>query len=186
MDPFEDTEVSTLKSEFCQPVKFTSMLRDRLRHQRGQEQIPVDTQTQLKLIAKRNVEIKRSFELSKQGIIVDVSAFEPEATLIFHLRLSTKNQLRNLYEELVGMSARFNRPLRISEDSQQARIFKYSLLASGELKKLPQTLEKDHYSFKQEFEKKQEEFQKSLKFLVQQIHMKRNEILNTDLENDFL
>jgi hypothetical protein len=30
----------------------------------------------------------------------------------------------------------------------------YSLAAAGELKKLPQTLEKDHYSFKQEFEKK--------------------------------
>lgn len=47
-----------------------------------------DTQTQLKLVTKRNVEIKRAYVLAKEGIVVDACFFEPETTLMQRCRLS--------------------------------------------------------------------------------------------------
>ena len=55
MDPFENKE----------PIKFTNLLRDKLRSQRGLPTQSYDTQSQLKLVTKRNLEIRRSHELSK-------------------------------------------------------------------------------------------------------------------------
>jgi len=45
-------------------------------------------QSQLKLITKRNIEVKRAFQLSKEGIVVDPCFFEPETTLMRRCRLA--------------------------------------------------------------------------------------------------
>ena len=93
MDPFENTE----------PIKFTSLLRDKLRtttrSSKRENQFPHDHASQLKLVSKRNIEIKRDFELSKEGIIVDAARFEPEASLLKMCRLSTNTNFANLYED---------------------------------------------------------------------------------------
>jgi hypothetical protein len=88
MDPFEDSE----------PVKFTSILRDKIRQQRNLPTLSIDSASQLKLLAKRNLEIKRDFELSKQGIVVDSCYFEPETTYMKRCRLSKEPPLRHLYD----------------------------------------------------------------------------------------
>jgi DEAD/DEAH box helicase len=59
-----------------------------------------DRSTQLKLVSKRNIEIKKSYEMSLQGIVLDPANFEPEVTLVQRLRQSTNEQLRNQYDEL--------------------------------------------------------------------------------------
>ena len=48
---------------------------------------------QLKLIAKRNIEIKRNWENTKEGIYIDPIAFEPEAGIIRRLHQSKHKNL---------------------------------------------------------------------------------------------
>ena len=128
-------------------MKFTSVLREKLRSQRGQPPVSLNTSTQLKLISKRNVEIRRSYELSCQGIIVDPAYFEPETTYIRRMRLSSNPQLKQLYENLLADSRKIQRTLRLDEDLQLARIVKYSLMEAGEIKGCPKQLEGDRYSY---------------------------------------
>ena len=87
MDPFEDKT----------PVRFTQLLRDKIRAQRGVQRSP-NEQEQLKLVAKRNLEIRRALALQKEGLILDYNYhFEEEAELVRRLRLSTDRHLNVLH-----------------------------------------------------------------------------------------
>ena len=47
-----------------------------------------DKESQLKQITRRNLDIKRNYELTNQGRLLDIQQLEPEATWVRRLRLS--------------------------------------------------------------------------------------------------
>ena len=140
MDPFDNTE----------PIKFTALLRDKLRQ--GACKTVSDSAEQLKLITKSNLDVKRSFQLSKEGIVVDPCYFEPEATLLRRARLSEEATLRRLFEQFEKVCHRL-KSKRMKPEANLARHWKY---INNELRinKLPTALDKDFYEWKQDFDKK--------------------------------
>ena len=82
MDPFDSNEVSkaAIICSFLfslQPLRFTQVLRAKMRQQKSGQHISlgdsidriVDKDAQLRQISRRNLDIKRNYELSKQGLL---------------------------------------------------------------------------------------------------------------------
>jgi hypothetical protein len=173
MDPFEDTE----------PIKFTSLLRDRLRTSK-KPQFPYDQASQLKLVAKRNIEIKRDFELSKEGIIVDAARFEPEASLLKKCRLSTNTNFANLYEDFKKQTQKFT-ALRMTDDANLARHWKYLNADSGD-GKLHKSLDKDFYMWKEELLKRGPNIADALSTIKMQLNAKKSQIAQSPQREEML
>lgn len=149
----------------------------------------IDHSQQLKLVSKRNMEIKKFYEMSLQGIVLDPANFEPEVTLISRLRQSQNEQLRNQFDEL----RRQARPItvrheRCSIDLVLGRVLKFCLVTQNVKKVSPAQLDKDYFNFKQDLEKdiRNEEKRSELLLTCRIIHTKSAEIMSTPLVPDFL
>lgn len=77
------------------------------------------------MITKRNIEIKRSYELSKEGIVIDPYFYEPETTLMRQCRTSAEPQLRHVYEDFAKLMARLAVPPLMKPDAVLGRCWKY-------------------------------------------------------------
>ena len=128
----------------------------------------------------RNIEIKRNFKNSKEGICVDTAAFHPEIDIVRHLRNSTKQNLQKIYQSFSDDANRFECPLRVDRDTKLARVLKYVQILAGKIKNVEKTLERDKVAFQQLFEKKPEVFREDLTFMCQQIMDKEKEIMASE------
>lgn len=122
-------------------------------------------------MTKRNVEIKRAFVNSKEGIVVDACFFEPETTLMRRCRLSQDVQLTRLYDDFCKEAKRLTQ-LRLKNDANLARHWKY-LNQEARLSTLPKSLDKDFYAWKIDFDKKGDKFCESMREYAKQLNSKK-------------
>ena len=107
-----------------------------------------DKDVQLKATIRRNMELKRQLDLSKQGRVLDVQALEPEFTLIKRLRLSESEQLRNLHAEFLRMTRPFPNPPKLDQDRCLARFLRFCLCIGQEKSVSAKSLERSLQEFK--------------------------------------
>ena len=147
-----------------------------------------DKEAQLKQISRRNMELKRQYEMSQQGVILDISALEPEATWVRRMRLSESEQLRNLHAELVSRTLSLSMPPKLDRDRCLARVLKFCLFLSQQIAVSPKSLERPYADFKTELPQtiRIEEKRDELMLLCRNIYLKRQDIMNVDLQPDIL
>ena len=93
--------------------------------------------------------IKKQYELTNQGRLLDIQQLEPEATWIKRMRLSESEQLRNLHQELLKLTRPFPRLTKLDPDRCLARILKFCLFISQVKSVSPKSLERAFAEFKE-------------------------------------
>ena len=141
------------------------------------------------MVRLRNIELKKQHELSKQGVVVDVLSYEPEATLMHTMSLSKKEQFRDMYKELLAQCRPFDNPKEhLAKHVFVARILKFCLFKSGLMKVSPKSLERAYLEFTDSWESviRNPDKRESLVLSCRQIHAKRAEIMAAGLDKDHL
>jgi hypothetical protein len=101
-----------------------------------------------KELGKRNVQIKKSFELEKKGLLLNPYLFEAEANLLRKCHRSKVTNYQHLYNDLhMKAMKRLDKPVQLSDYYILARLFKYVMLKAGKIDGLEEAFEKDYYSF---------------------------------------
>ena len=149
----------------------------------------MDKDAQLRQISRRNLDIKRNYELSKQGGLLDIQALEPEATWVRRMRLSQSEQLRGLYTELLNKTRHFPKPPKLDRDRCLARVIKFCLAIANDKSVSQKSLERDFAEFKEAFPQsimRIEEKRDELLILCKNIFKKKEDIMAVAIQKDFL
>ncbi len=88
----------------------------------------------MKDLVKRNVQIKKSYELEKKGLMLNPYLFEREANLLRECKRSKTVNYNHLYDELHQKAMRrLDKPAQMADYYILARVYKYVLIKSGKV-----------------------------------------------------
>ena len=143
-------------------------------------------QQELKELGKRNVQIKRSFDLEQKGLSLNPYLFEREARVMRKCKQSKISNYQNLYHELfVKSNKRLDKPQQVAETYVLARIYKYLLIKTGKIQ--TNQNEKDYFTFLAMYQQRLDgQKQSELEDLCYQIHAHEDKILASDQNPDIL
>lgn len=190
--------------ELKETVKFTQLLRVKLRNQREggralepaqiYDRVKVLQENELKHIDQRNAKIRRSHGLEKAGHSVNYTLFDEEAKLMKCMKNSESGRFGRLRTELWKLCERhLDAPMMLADDYALARVYKHCLtLGTDDVQEHfilgNKAIENEFYQFKEMFNSKarKEATRSDFFSLVQQIHTLKGEILSSQQKPDFL
>jgi len=137
-------------------------------------------QQELKELGKRNVQIKRSFDLEQKGVTLNPTLFEKEAKLIRACKQSKVSNYQNLHRELFQKSnKRLDKPHQVAESYVLGRIYKYLMIKTGKIQTSEN--EKDYFTFLAMYQQRLDsQRQADLEDICFQIHVHQDKILASD------
>lgn len=175
--------------ESKEAFKFTEYLRSKQRG--GARQSTSNTrQQEVKEIVRRNVMIKRSYELERKGLLLNPYLFEPEANLLRKCKYSQTSNYQHLYSEFLSKAIRrLDKPPQTADVYVLARIYRYLLLKTSKdtSLRIEDSFKNDYFTFVAMYQQRLDtQKQEEIESLVFQIHAHREAIKATPQNPDVL